>query len=252
MAGSQDDPTLRQSSPDELRKQAEAAFGGGDSTSGPSGVPGSGDGRRKLKRFVLLFILFDVVVFAAAGVYLLVTSVDDDEPARPATTIPSLPGVPSVPGVPTTPGLPTQPREPEPEPPAPSGGFFTTAGLRSGLATARRLAGPGARVELTRITDEQINVIARQGGQRKIVLVSEGFTRSISSPGGGGTGREYSFAAVNPAVAASLDRRIGPPIDYMLVMRDPIEGGVEWLVYPRGGGGHWEADARGRGLRRIG
>ena len=38
----------------------------------------------------------------------------------------------------------------------------------------------------------------------------------------------------------------------MVVIRDPIEKNVEWLVYPRGGGGHLQADARGGSLRRVG
>jgi hypothetical protein len=245
MAGSDDGPTYHQASPEELRKQAEAAFGG-EVEARPVGVPGADDARRRRRwRLLVAFLVFDLIVAVIVGAaFLMATEADDSgEPV----TIPSLPAVPSAP-IPPTPEPPDQP-EPKPSEPA---SFFSTAGLRRGLATARRLAGAGARVELARIAKDQLNVIAFRGSQRKIVLVSEGITRAITSPSGASTGRDFSFGAIDPRAAARLDRAIRRPIDYMLVIRDPISERLEWLVYPRGGGGHYEADARGGSLRRVG
>jgi hypothetical protein len=247
MAGSDEGPTYHQASTEELRKQAEAAFGGAVE-SGPVGVPGGDEARLRRRRRILVGLIALVLTLGvAAGVGLLVAAIDTDDSSEPAFTVPAIPSVP----VPTAPAVPEPPEAPEPGP-SEQASFFTTAGLRRGLATARRLAGAGARVELARITAEQINVIAFAGSQRKIVLISPGFTRAITSPAGGSTGRQFAFSAIDPRAAARIDRAIGPAIDYMLVIRDPISERVEWLAYPKNGSGHWEADARGGSVRRVG
>src|SRR5215207_9015821 len=99
MAGSDDDPTIYQTSSEESQRQAEAAFGGAGPAQ-PVGVPGGDDARRRrLRRLVVAFVVFDVIVGVAIGGYLIVKSaVEDDEPSKPSVTIPAIPGVPSVSG----------------------------------------------------------------------------------------------------------------------------------------------------------
>jgi hypothetical protein len=251
MAGSDDGPTYHHASTEELRRQAESAFGG-PVDSGPVGVPGSDEARLRRRRRILIgFVALALTLGTVVAAGVLIAAIDSDDSDKPASTVPA---IPSLPGVPSTPGVPAAPEPPEQPQPSPSepASFFTTGGLRQGMDKARRLAGAGARVELARITSEQINVVANSGSQRKIVLVSEGFTRAITSPSGASTGREFAFSAIDPRAAARLDRAIDRPIRYMVVIRDPISRRVEWLVYPEGGGGHYEADARGRSLRRVG
>jgi hypothetical protein len=252
MAGPDDDPTIYQTSSEESQRQAEAAFGGAGPAQ-PVGVPGTDDARRRrLRRLVVAFIVFDVIVGVAIGGYLIVKSaVEDDEPSKPSVTIPATPGVPSVSGTASTPAPPEQPSAPTDN--------FTAAGLRRAKAKAQDLAGPRARIQLARVTQDQLQVIARDGSRGKVVIVSPALTRAIDTASGALTGNEFGFEAFNPAVAARLtraiDRRYHVPagqIDYMVVIRDPIEKNVEWLVYPRSGGSHFQADSRGGSLRRVG
>jgi hypothetical protein len=254
MAGSDDDPTIYQTSSEESQRQAEAAFGGAGPAQ-PVGVPGSDDARRRrLRRLVVAFVAFDVIVGVAIGGYLIVKSaVEDDEPSKPSFTIPAIPDVPSVSGPASTP----PPAAPE-QPSAPSDNF-SVAGLRRAKAKAQDLAGPRARIQLARVTQDQLQVIARNGSRGKVVIVSPALTRAIDTASGALTGNEFGFEAFNPAVAARLtraiDRRYHVParqIDYMVVIRDPIEKKVEWLVYPRSGGSHFQADSSGGSLRRVG
>ena len=251
MAGSDDDPTVFQTSSEESQRQAEAAFGGAGPAQ-PIGVPGSDESRLRLIRLALIgLIALAGVVGVGIGVYLLVNSAgDDDKPSKPSVTLPAIPGVPSVPETPSTP--------PPEQPSAPSDNF-SVAGLRRAKAKAQDLAGPGARIQLARLTQDQLQVITRNGSGGKVVLVSPALTRAIDTASGALTGNEFGFEAFNPAVAARLtraiDRRYHVPagqIDYMVVIRDPIEKKVEWLVYPRSGGGHFQADSRGGSLRRVG
>jgi hypothetical protein len=251
MAGSDDDPTIFQTTSEESQRQAEAAFGGAGPAK-PVGVPGDDDARRRrLRRLVVAFVVFDVIVGVAIGGYLLVKSaVEDDEPSQPSVTIPAIPGVPSVPETPST---------STPESSSAPSDNFSVAGLRRAKAKAQELAGPRARIQLARVTQDQLQVIARDGSRGKVVLVSPALTRAIDTASGALTGNEFGFEAFNPAVAARLtraiDRRYHIPagqIDYMVVIRDPIEKRVEWLVYPRSGGGHFQADSRGGSLRRVG
>jgi len=258
MAGSDDDPQGIETSSEESLRQAEAAFGGA-APAGPVGVPGGDDARRRrIRRLVVAFVVFDVVVAAGVGVYLLVkAAVDDDKSSQPAFTIPGIPNIPSVPGVPSTPEQPAQPQRPEEL--ATAAGYFSAGGLRRAKAKAQDLAGPRARIELARVAPDQLSVIARNGSRRKVVLVSAAFTRAIDTPSGSLTGNEFAFASFDPAVPARLTRairrRYSIPerrIDYMVVLRDPINKNIEWLVYPRGGGAHFQANARGGALRRVG
>jgi hypothetical protein len=251
MAGSDDDPTIFQTSAEESQRQAEAAFGG-VGPARPTGVPGSDESRLRLIRLALIgLIALAGVVGLGLGVYLLVNAAgDDDKKSKPSSTLPASPGVPSVPETPST-------TAPEPSP-APSDNF-SVAGLRRAKAKAQDLAGPGARIQLARVTQDQLQVIARDGSRGKVVLVSPALTRAIDTASGALTGNEFGFEAFNPAVAARLtraiDRRYHVPagqIDYMVVIRDPIDKNVEWLVYPRSGGGHFQADSRGGSLRRVG
>jgi hypothetical protein len=247
MAGSDEGPTYQHTTTDELRRQAESAFGGAVE-SGPIGVPGSDDARLRRRRRILIgFVALVLTIGTVVATGVLIASIDSDDSDKPAS-IPSLPGVSSTPGVPPVPEPPEQPEPAPSEPPS----FFTTAGLRQGMAKARRLAGAGARVQLARITADPINVIAYTGSQRKIVLISDNFTRAITTASSTSTGREFPFSAIDPRAAARLDRAIDRPIDYMIVISDPISERVEWLVYPEGGGGHYEADARGGSVRRVG
>jgi hypothetical protein len=257
MAGSDDDlQGLHTTSEDSLR-QAEAAFGGAAPT-GPVGVPGSGDARRRrIRRLVVAFVLFDVVVAAGAGVYLLVKAAgDDDKSSKPTFTIPAIPGVPNAPSVPE---VPSTPKPSRPEQPSAAADNFSAAGLRRTKAKARALAGPRARIQLARITQEQLQVISRDGSRGKVVIVSPAFTRAIDTPTGALTGNEFGFESFNPAVAARLTRAIdrrykvaAREIDYMVVIRDPVSKNIEWLVYPRGGAGHFQANSSGGSLRRVG
>ena len=251
MAGSDDDPTIFQTSTEESQRQAEAAFGGAGPAR-PTGVPGSDESRLRLIRLALIgLIALAGVVGLGLGVYLLVNAAgDDDKKSKPSSTLPAVPGVPSVPETPST-------TAPEPSP-APSDNF-SVAGLRRAKAKAQDLAGPGARIQLARVTQDQLQVITRNGSGGKVVLVSPALTRAIDTASGALTGNEFGFEAFNPAVAARLtraiDRRYHVPagqIDYMVVIRDPIEKNVEWLVYPRSGGSHFQADSRGGSLRRVG
>jgi hypothetical protein len=248
MAGNDDDPTIFQTSSEESQRQAEAAFGGAGPEE-PVGVPGGGDARRRmLRRLVGAFIAFAVVVAVAVGGFLIVKSaVDDDEPSKPSVTVPATPETPST----TTPA-------PKEQPSAPADNF-TVAGLRRTKAKAQELAGPGARIQLARIAPDQVQVIARNGSRGKVVLVSPTLTRAIDTSSGAATGNEFGFEAFDPAVVGRLTRALerryhlsAAEIDYMVVIRDPIEKKVEWLVYPRSGGGHFEADSRGGSLRRVG
>jgi hypothetical protein len=243
MAASDDDPTIFQTSPEESQRQAEAAFGAAGPTQ-PVGVPGGDESRLRLIRLVLIgLIALAGVAGAVIGVYLLVDAAGTDEKKASApATIPAIPEVPSVPGKPSAPA-----------------DNFSVAGLRRSRAKARDLAGPRARIQLARVTQDQLQVIARTGSHGKVVLVSPGFTRAVDTPSGSLTGNEFGFEAFNPAVAARLTRAIGrryhlsaARIDYMVVIRDPIEKNVEWLVYPRSGGAHFQADSRGGSLRRVG
>jgi hypothetical protein len=248
MAGSDDDPTIFQTSPEESQRQAEAAFGGAGPQQ-PVGVPGSSDRRlRRIRVLLIGVIALAGVVGTCVGGYLLVkAAVDDDEPDKPSSQAPAIPGVPSV------------PESPAPEEPSAPASNFSVSGLRRAKAKAQELAGPGARIQLARVTRDQLQVIARTGSRGKVVLVSSAITRAIDTPSGALTGNEFGFEAFNPAVAARLTRAIdrryhvsSGQIDYMVVIRDPIEKNVEWLVYPRSGGGHFEANARGGALRRVG
>ena len=252
MAGSDDDPTIFQTSSEESQRQAEAAFGGAGPAQ-PVGVPGSDESRLRLIRLAIIgLIALGGVVGVGIGVYLLVNSAgDDDKPSQPSVTVPATPGVPGVSGTASTPA-------PAEQPSAPSDNF-SVAGLRGAKAKAQDLAGPGARIQLARVTQDQLQVITRDGSGGKVVIVSPALTRAIETASGALTGNEFGFEAFNPAVAARLtraiDRRYHVPagqIDYMVVIRDPIDKNVEWLIYPRSGGGHFQADARGGSLRRVG
>jgi pyruvate/2-oxoglutarate dehydrogenase complex dihydrolipoamide acyltransferase (E2) component len=251
MAGSEDDPTIFQTSSEESQRQAEAAFGEAGA-SGPIGVPGGDDARRRaFRRVVVAFVVLAVIVGVAIGGYLVVKSaVEDDEPSEPSFTTPAVPAVPSPPKTSST-ATPKQPAAPSDN--------FSAAGLRRAKAKAQDLAGPGARIQLARVTRDQLQVIARNGSGGKVVIVSPALTRAIDTASGALTGNEFGFEAFNPAAAARLtraiDRRYHVPagqIDYMVVIRDPIEKNVEWLVYPRSGGGHFQADSSGGSLRRVG
>jgi hypothetical protein len=251
MAGSDDDPTVFQTSSEESQRQAEAAFGGAGPAQ-PIGVPGGDESRLRLIRLALVgLIALAGVVGVGIGVYLLVNSAgDDDKKSKPSSTLPAIPGVPSVPETPSTPA---------PEPSAAPTDNFSVAGLRRAKAKAQDMAGPRARIQLARVTQDQLQVITRNGSGGKVVLVSPALTRAIDTASGALTGNEFGFEAFNPAVAARLtraiDRRYHVPagqIDYMVVIRDPIDKKVEWLVYPRSGGGHFQADSRGASLRRVG
>jgi hypothetical protein len=251
MAGSDDDPTIYQTSSEESQRQAEAAFGGAGPAQ-PVGVPGSDDARLRLIRLTLVgLIALAGVVGLGIGVYLLVNSAgDDDKKSRPSSTLPAIPGVTSVPETPST---------SSPEPSSAPSDNFSVAGLRRAKAKAQDLAGPGARIQLARVTQDQLQVIVRNGSRGKVVLVSPALTRAIETASGALTGNEFGFNGFNPAVAARLTRAIdrryhvrAAQIDYMVVIRDPIEKNVEWLVYPRSGGSHFQADSRGASLRRVG
>jgi hypothetical protein len=255
VAGPDDELASFQTTAEESQRQAEAAFGGA-APAGPVGVPGSRPPGQLRRRLFAAFVVFDLVAGAGLGAYLLIKSAVDDT-QQAARTIPSLPGFPTVPGIPNRPAQPAKPTRPA-QPAAPSS-YLTTAGLSRAKATAQRLAGPGARLELARVTADQLQVIARTGSTRKVVLVSAAFTRAISTPGGGVAGNEFGFESFNPAVAGRLARALArryklpaSRIAYMVVIRDPIGKGVEWLVYPSAGAAHFQADARGRSLRRIG
>jgi hypothetical protein len=264
MAQKDDDPTIFQTSSEESQRQAEAAFGGGGSappiggTAQPVGVPGSDDRRLRLVRGLLIAVIaLGLLAATGVGVYLLVQAGgDDDKPDKPSFTLPAIPGVPSLPEVPSAPE-PSPPEEPS-EPSAPSD-YFSTAGLRAAKAKARDLAGARARIQLARVAQDQLQVIARTESRGKVVIVSTAVTRAIDTPSGGLTGDEFGFESFNPAVAGRLtraiDRRydISPgAINYMVVIRDPIDKKIEWLVYPRSGASHFQADSRGGSLRRVG
>jgi hypothetical protein len=251
MAGSDDDPTIFQTSPEESQRQAEAAFGGAGPAR-PTGVPGSDESRLRLIRLVLIgLIALAGVVGLGLGVYLLVNAAgDDDKTQKPSSTVPAVPGAPSVPETPSTTAS---------EPSSAPSDNFSVAGLRRTKAKAQDLAGPGARIQLARVTEDQLQVITRNGSGGKVVIISPALTRAVDTASGALTGNEFGFEAFNPAVAARLtraiDRRYHVPageIDYMVVIRDPIDKNVEWLVYPRSGGSHFQADSRGGSLRRVG
>jgi hypothetical protein len=252
MAAGDDPLTNVKTSQEDSVRQAEAAFGGA-APSGPVGVPGSHRGTgRALRRFVVVFILFDLIAGIGVGAYLAVkAAVKDNSPSSPAVTIPAIPGVPSVPTTPAQPAKPAKPAQPA--------SFLSASGLRGAKATAQRLAGRGARIQLARVTGDQLQVITRNGSGGKVVLVSAAITRAIDTPSGALTGNEFGFSELNPNVAGriarTIDRRYHVPergIDYMVVIRDPIDKHIQWLVYPRDGSGHFAADARGGSLRRVG
>jgi hypothetical protein len=263
MAGD-DQPLNFQTSQEESVRQAEAAFGGsapkapdalpvGASVATPVGVPGARRQRHLLRRAIVAFVLFDLVAGVILGGFLIVKSAVDDA-TNPGRTIPSLPGVPSVPGIPTPPGSPATPARP-----AASSSNFTVAGLARSKATAQKLAGRGARIELARVAQDQLQVIARNGSTRKIVIVSDSNTRAIDTPAGALTGNEFGFEAFSPAALARLlsglrrgYRVSASRIDYIVLLRNPVAKDLEWLVYPKDGSGHFQADARGGSLRRIG
>jgi hypothetical protein len=281
MADDDQDETTFHTSSEESQRLAEQAFGGGSkeapvftpsseggATAAPSatpapapvsptvppppGIPTTKRPRKRRNPWGLFvgFLLFDIVIAIAIGGYFLVKGLSDStDPSKPGFSLPKVPGVPSIPS------LPNLPTTPAPETPAGTGDFFTTAGLRAGKAQAMKLAGPGARIQLARITQDQMQVIARG----KIVLISPAITRSIGASTGTTTGNEFGFSSLNPAVAGRLTRAIArryhvpaSAINYMVVIRDPIDKKIEWLVYPNGGSGHFEANARGGGLRRVG
>jgi hypothetical protein len=208
---------------------------------------------------VIFALVLAIVGAVGLGAYAVIKSAVDSNDNDPSRTVPSLPGVPSVPGIPTPPGTPSGPSKPSrPSRPTTPSSNFSTAGLSRSMSTARRLAGRGARVELARITADQLQVIARTGSSRKVVLVSAGFTRSIGTPGGELTGNEFPFSTLRPGVAGRLVRALAGRgvsarrIDYMVVLRNPVTKEVQWLVYPRGGSAHFQADARGGSLTRVG
>jgi hypothetical protein len=255
MAGSDDEPTIFQTSSEESQRQAEAAFGGAGPAK-PVGVPGSDDRRLRLVRGLLIAVIaLGLLAAAGFGVYLLVKAVGDDKKSdEPAFTVPGIPGAPTIPEIPSTPASPSAPAQPS----APADNF-TVAGLRRAKASAQRLAGPRARIQLARLTQDQLQVIARTGSRGKVVIVSAAFTRAIDTAAGALTGNEFGFESFNPAVAGRVARAIGRryrvaagEIDYMVVLRDPVSKQIEWLVYPRGGAVHFSADSRGGSLRRVG
>lgn len=288
-----EDPTTFHTSQEESLRQAEAAFGGEASETpvlggepakasvlggepakapvlggepskapvftrvpqAPSGIPGVPRRRFPPGRLILALLPVLVIGGVALGGYLFVKDVVDD--ATNPISVPTLPAIPSVPNLPTPPDSPSSPGTPSS--PGGSTSNFTLAGLARSKATARRLAGAGARIELARVTSDQLQVIARSGSTRKVVLVSAGFTRAISTPGGALTGNEFAFESFNPGVAGHLVRTLGrrynlrsSRIGYMVVIRNPVTKALQWLVYPQGGGGHFQADARGGSLRRVG
>jgi hypothetical protein len=273
MADDEPDETTFHTSSEESQRAAEAAFGGGSENAPvftppsessvtaapasttvppPPGIPTTKRPRKRRNPWGLFvgFLLFDIVIAVAIGGYFLVKGFSDDTKSNPGFSIPAIPGVPSIPSIPSIPSTPTPPEEPPV-----SGNFFTTSGLRAGKAQAQKLAGPGARIQLARITQDQMQVIARG----KIVIISPALTRSISTSTGPSTGNEFRFSSLNPAVVGRLTRTISrryhvpaSAINYMVVIRDPIDKKIEWLVYPTTGGAHFEANALGGGLRRIG
>ena len=290
MAGRDEDETDFHTTQEESMRQAEAAFGGASDApalpglgAGPSspaprsapapapspaavrpsagGLPPTGPAapgrvlgapprrRRVAGRGIALVVVLGVVAALAGGIYALVDSVGntvDKVRSSPAFSVPSVPGIPSVP-------------TPSPGEPAAGASYFTIGGLAAARAKAQSLAGPGARIQLARIADGQLQVIARNGTRGRVILISPGMTRRIDTPSGASTGNEFRFAALRPGavgrITAALSRRFHVSrgeIDYMVVLRDPIGKGVEWLVYPRGGSGHFQANAAGGGLRRVG
>ena len=68
-----------------------------------------------------------------------------------------------------------------------------------------------------------------------------------------------SFADFRPAALARTVAAIGRTyhvpasrIDYAVLIRNPATRGLQWLVYPKGGAGHFQADGSGGSLRRVG
>jgi hypothetical protein len=257
MAGKEDSGSFHTTQEESVR-QAEAAFGGGSSR--PPQLPGVGEPAqatgipgeprrwgRTMRRLAFAAVGLVVVAAVGLGIYAVVDSVSDSvkkTTSGPDVSVPSLPGVPSIPSAPRpeAPAEPSTPRD-----------LFTSSGLRAATAKARSLAGSGARIRLARISSDQLQLVTVD----KVVVVSPALTRTITTPAGVSTGNEFGFASLNPAVAGRLSRAIRrrygvKEIDYMVVLRDPIGKRVEWLAYPVGGGAHFEANARGGGLRRVG
>ncbi len=220
------------------------------SGSQPLGVPGVRRRRRSGCGAVGIVVVLGIVAGVGGGIWALVSSVSDTVDRVRSSPVFNVPSVPSIPNVPT----PTSPSGP-----TGGGSYFTASGLRAAKTKAVSLTGRGARIQLARIASGQLQVIARNGSRGRIVLVSPGVTRRIDTPTGANTGNEFGFAALRPAVVgrltATLRRRfhVSPGrIDYMVVLRDPISKNIEWLVYPRGGSAHFQANAAGGDLRRVG
>jgi hypothetical protein len=264
-----DQPLNLKTTQEESMRQAEAAFGGaapkqpdalptGAPVATPTGVPGVRRRRFPVGRLFAALLPLIVIGGVAVGIYALVKNAADDatNPGSPIS-VPRIPGVPSIPSLPEVPSQPSRPAQPS----APSGSTsnFTIAGLTRSRTTARRLAGPGARIELARVSDDQLQVIARTGSRRKVVIVSGPITRAIDTPGGTLSGNELSFDAFSPAVLARILSGVkrsyhvsASSLDYVVLLRNPVTKDAQWLVYPRGGGAHFQADARGGSLRRVG
>jgi hypothetical protein len=266
MAGNEEDGTFHTTS-EESQRMAEAAFGGATSdapvvpsstptvstpTAAPTGVPGVPRKRRFPRGLFVAFILFDVVIAIGIGAFFLIKgATESDSSSTPSFSVPAIPGAPTIPEIPSTPDEPATASAPS--------DLFSAAGLRAAKAQAQRLAGGGARIQLARIAQDQLQVIARNGSRGKVVLISPAITRAIDTPAGALTGNEFGFGSLDPAVAPRLTRAISRryhvapgAIDYMVVLRNPVDKKLEWLVYPRGGGGHFEANSRGGSLRRVG
>jgi hypothetical protein len=150
----------------------------------------------------------------------------------------------------STGATPAQSFDPQAVKPTDPLSLFREKRLAAALAIARRRFGASADVEQAVVRPGQLQLILISRGSRRVLIVDANGAYQDSYAGPlVGTLDVFNLSQVQARVPGALERRIAafghvPParLDYMVVSVDPIEHRFHWLVYPKGGAVHFQAD----------